>query len=72
MSVKLIKHTLKRDLFGAPYRLPARRNCQRCGSNNVSVVYVPGRAMGGAWVEGSDMSDCNYCGARTLNAPKGA
>lgn len=72
MSVNLTKHTLKRDAFGDPYRLHPRFHCRRCGSNNVTTLHIPGRAMGGAWVPGSDMSDCNFCGARTLNAPKGA
>jgi hypothetical protein len=67
MPVKLIKHTLKRDRYGAPYNLNPRFNCKRCGSNNVTLLHVPGRAMGGAWIKGSDMSECNYCGARTMN-----
>ena len=67
MSVSLVKHTLKTDNFGDPYNLHPRFHCKRCGSNNVVMLHIPGKAMGGMWVPGSDMSDCKYCGARTMN-----
>jgi ribosomal protein L37E len=71
MSVILVKHTVKRDAWGETLHIPAHKHCRKCGSNNVVTLHVPGRAMGGAWIPGTDMSDCNYCGARTMNAPKG-
>lgn len=71
MAVKLIKHTLRRDSFGAPYRLHSRFHCRRCGSNNVTMLVIPGAVMGGAWVPGMGVSDCHYCAARTANGSKG-
>jgi len=70
VAVSLVKHTLKVDNFGEPYRLHPRFHCRKCGSNNVALLHIPGRVMGGTWVEGTDMSDCNYCGARTVNGPR--
>jgi hypothetical protein len=59
MAVKLLKHTLKRNRFGDD--LSKWHKCRKCGSNNGAVGYVPGRVMGGVWVNGFTRFHCSYC-----------
>lgn len=69
MTVSLVKHTLKLDAFGDSYKLHKKYHCRHCGSNNVTMGYIPGMAIGSVWVEGIPFSDCLYCGKRSFVDP---
>lgn len=60
-------HTLTHDHYGEPLQPRPATDCGRCGSNNVTMLHIPGRVIGGTWIPGTPMSDCHHCGARTIN-----
>lgn len=58
-TVTLVKHTLTQCRLGYP--MTGGPTCPRCGSNNVITYSIPGRVMGGVWVDSSRRTDCRYC-----------
>lgn len=62
MAVQLLKHTLRRNRFGDD--LSKWPKCRNCHSNNGGVISVTPKVWRGMIMDGYDLFDCNYCGAR--------
>lgn len=43
---------------------PHHAPCKTCGDPHRVSGFIPGRAMGGTWIEGTPFTECRTCGRR--------